>query len=244
VIRSQVRSVDVSALLLRKVDYGEADLVLQMLTNSLGRVSVIARSARASKRRFAGGLEPIHGLRVCLDVPEQGDLYRLRESRLDVPRLQLAASLTALTVAGKALSWVRDTTVIGAEESRIFQACTRFLDVLEEAPPMTPIEADARLAEFGLVLLSPLGWALDLERCVRCGRSCPAASPATLDPRQGGLVCRRCGGGAGHPIDPMLRRRMLESCRDNCQSLLPSDARKVLAIVEATLLTHTGIDTT
>jgi DNA repair protein RecO (recombination protein O) len=237
---SRARGLEASALLLRKIDYGEADLVLQMLTDTLGRVGVIARFARASKRRFAGGVEPIHSLRIVLDEPEQGELYRLRESRPEVPRLRLVTSLTALNVAGKALTWVRETTVVGAKEPGVFSACTRLLDALDHDPPQLQAEANARLAEFGLLLLTHLGWALELERCVRCGRNCPSVSPATVDPRQGGLVCRRCGG-AMHLLDAGLRQRMIASSRGASDSLYTADAATALAIVEATLSAHPGI---
>jgi hypothetical protein len=43
-------------------------------------------------------------------------------------------------------------------------------------------------------LLSDVGYALDLERCVRCGRECPPGKPARVDPARGGLVCASCGG--------------------------------------------------
>ncbi len=239
---SRVRSLEVSALLLRKTDYGESDLVLAVLTDTLGRVGVMARAARASKRRFAGGIEPFHGLCIHLDEPQRGELYRLRETRFDRPRLGLVSNLIALDIAGRALSWVRKTTVPNTPEPNIFAACNRLLDALDHCPPKTASEGEARLSEFGLVLLAALGWALELERCVRCGRACPSLSPATLDPRHGGLVCRRCGG-AKHQLTAELRRRMLAAQRGEHTELLPTDASLVLDIVEATLLAHPGVDT-
>lgn len=52
------RYVDDVALVLRRVDYGEADVILDLLTQTSGRASVFARSARKSTRRFTGGLGP------------------------------------------------------------------------------------------------------------------------------------------------------------------------------------------
>ncbi len=45
-------------------------------------------------------------------------------------------------------------------------------------------------------MLGALGYALDLERCVVCGRECPGDKAACVDPARGGLVCRACGGAA------------------------------------------------
>ena len=46
-----------SAILLRRVDYGDADLILTMFSEDRGKVSVIAKHAKKSRRRFAGILE-------------------------------------------------------------------------------------------------------------------------------------------------------------------------------------------
>ncbi len=45
------------ALLLRRVEYGESDLVLTLLTQKVGKVSALARGARKSSKRFGSALE-------------------------------------------------------------------------------------------------------------------------------------------------------------------------------------------
>ena len=46
-----------SAILIRRRDYGDYDLVLTFFTLSHGKVSLIAKAAKKSTRRFAGVLE-------------------------------------------------------------------------------------------------------------------------------------------------------------------------------------------
>jgi DNA repair protein RecO (recombination protein O) len=241
VSHARARNLEVAALLLRRTEYGESDLVLNVLTDPLGPIGVMARAARASTKRFAGGIEPFHGLLLHLDEPKQGDLYNLRDTQIAVPRMRLVTSLVAMNIAGRALGWVRSTTVPRTPEPGIFRACTQLLDALDEQVPTTTTAGDALLSEFGLLLLTALGWALEFERCVRCGRACPEQSPATLDPRHGGLVCRRCGGGK-HLLSAALRQRMRAASRGDRADLDPSDAAKVLEIVQATLLAHPGVD--
>ena len=74
------------ALLLRRVDYAESDLVLSLFTVELGRISALARGARKSRRRFGGVLEPMHTLEVTLDERPSSELYILRETQRDIPR--------------------------------------------------------------------------------------------------------------------------------------------------------------
>jgi len=58
-------SIKTKALILRSTKYGEADLILQTLTSGGEKLSLLARGAVKSKKRFAGGiLEPTHFVEV------------------------------------------------------------------------------------------------------------------------------------------------------------------------------------
>ncbi|HEV8244483.1 MAG TPA: recombination protein O N-terminal domain-containing protein, partial [Polyangiaceae bacterium] len=59
---AQAKTWDSEALVVRRVEYGDSDLVLGLFTQKLGRISALARGARRSQRRFGGALEIIHTL--------------------------------------------------------------------------------------------------------------------------------------------------------------------------------------
>lgn len=122
------------ALLLNSRAVGESDLILQFLTRDEGRVSLSARGARNSKKRFAGALEPMHELN--LEYEDRGanvDLGVLREARISRPRLGLVSRLSALECAGQALSWIRHALPQRTPEREIWQSCSRLLDALNDA---------------------------------------------------------------------------------------------------------------
>ena len=242
-IRSRQRSHEVGALLLRRTDFGEADLILLVLTDKLGKLSVMARAARKSHKRFVGCMEPFHGLTLNVVEPTQGELYRLQEAKLRKTRLGLVQNLAAMTVAGRALSWVRRSLPLHTSEPDVFASTEKLLDQLDEHPPETTSAGEALLGEFGLLLLYHLGWALELSRCVCCGRVCPEGIPSTLDPRRGGLVCRNCGGGR-YRLSASLRTSMFAASRGRLAELAVSDASAVLDIVEQTLAHHPGVQET
>ncbi|MEZ0390620.1 MAG: DNA repair protein RecO [Pseudobdellovibrionaceae bacterium] len=65
-------SVKTRALILRSTKYGEADLILQALTVGGEKISLLARGALKSKRRFSGGvLEPTHFVELQFKRPLQ-----------------------------------------------------------------------------------------------------------------------------------------------------------------------------
>ena len=49
-------SLTTTAIVLRAVNYGEADRIVTLFGRDTGRLSALARGARKSQRRFAGGL--------------------------------------------------------------------------------------------------------------------------------------------------------------------------------------------
>ncbi|HEY8493863.1 MAG TPA: recombination protein O N-terminal domain-containing protein, partial [Myxococcota bacterium] len=49
--------LDTEALVLRVVDYGESDRIAHLLTPETSRLTVIAKGARRSRKRFPGALD-------------------------------------------------------------------------------------------------------------------------------------------------------------------------------------------
>jgi len=218
------------ALLLRKVEHGETDLVLSFFTEDFGRVSALARGARKSARRFGGSLEPFHTLRVHIDEPPNSDLFVLREAALDSPRVALTSNLDRMDAAGRAIGWVRLASPPRTAEPDVWRELTSLLDRLNADEQSNPRLV---LAEQGLRLLGAFGWGLDLGRCVRCGKPCAEGRAAYVDPVRGGLVCRACGS-ARQKLTGPARARLASL------SLLPEDVDAALALVEDTLKAHAG----
>lgn len=88
-------------IILRKIKYAEADLIIHALSLKGEKVSFIARGALKSKKRFGGGvLEPTHFVTLTYKkAAEQGQLNVLQEAtilndfpglRADYDRLEMA----------------------------------------------------------------------------------------------------------------------------------------------------------
>lgn len=228
------------ALLLRRVDYGESDLVLTLLTRELGKISALARGARKSSKRFGGALEPMHTLAVELDERPGAELFTLVEARLKVARAQLLGSLSALEAAGKALSWVRRAAPPRTPEAEPYAVLSTLLDRLNQSAVGNE-PASVALAEAGLALLAAFGWGIDFERCVRCGRQALPTQSASVDAARGGLVCLRCGG-ARLRLSARAREQMARAAQGEMFVLTPADAASALGVVEAALGAHAGIE--
>jgi DNA repair protein RecO (recombination protein O) len=236
--RSHESAHTTRALLLKRVEYGDADLVLTLFTEKLGRVSALARAARRSQRRFGGALEPLHTLEIRIEDRPRNELSVLREARIVTARPALTRSLERMKTAGRALGWIRAAAPAHTPEPALWILLEKLFD---ELGADDGVEANRALAATGLAMLGALGWGLDLERCVRCGKPCPEGSPALVDPTRGGLVCRSCGG-ARKRLEPKTRERLGRAALTaDPRALEPDDAGLALELVEAALETHAGV---
>jgi DNA repair protein RecO (recombination protein O) len=225
------------ALLLRRVEYGETDLVVTLLTDTIGRVSALARGARKSVKRFGGVLEPMHTLRVAYDDRSGAELVVLREAKLERARPFLITSLERMQAAGQALNWVRKAAPPRTPEPEVWAAIEALLDHLADAKDTS--QPRTLLAASGLRLLSAFGWGIDFERCVSCGKLAAPGQAAALDAARGGLVCRSCGG-ARRRVSGAERAALTAAA--NGADLDDASAALALELVEQALKAHGGID--
>lgn len=70
-----------TGIILRRLDYGEADKIITLLTPDLGQVSAIAKGIRRPKSKLAGGLELFSESNISL-IQTKGELQLIRSARL------------------------------------------------------------------------------------------------------------------------------------------------------------------
>jgi DNA repair protein RecO (recombination protein O) len=231
-----LRHIESDALLVRTVAYGESDIIVTLVTETDGKLSALVRGGRKSTKRVGGALEPVHTIAVKLDDRGQ-DLAVLREARLHRVRARIVSNLEALEAAGTALRWARHLLPPRHAEPRAWETITGLLDALEESeqPPRVA------LAGAALRLLADAGYALDLERCVKCGKECSEGRAAMVDAARGGLVCRACGG-APRAMGAQLRRVARAAQRGERVEMSLAQADALVEMAEEAMAAHTGFD--
>ena len=236
-----MRRVDSTALLVRSVGYGESDLIATFLTRDAGKLACIVRGGKRSQKRFGGALEPIHELVVAIE-DKGAELCVLKEARVERIRHGVTANLEAMEAAGQALRWTRHLCPPRTVEPAAWRSLAALLDALDaRALAGDGLFAREELATFGLRLLTDVGYALELDQCVRCGRPCPEGRPAFLDAASGGIVCSSCGT-ARRILRGGLRGRAAQAQRGEPMKLEPAEASEMIAIVEDIMAAHSGFD--
>lgn len=175
-----------NAFVLRARNYGESDRIVVLLTEGLGKVSAIAKGARRSVRRFAGGaLEPFQELAVRLDRKPAFSLAFLHESRVLATNRVLATDLDAFAWA----SYLTELTEVMTADR---DPCPDLFDLYRDVVARLGHERTEPLAHhFVLGLLERSGWAPDFGICGICAEPVTEYSRPILDARGSGVVCAR-----------------------------------------------------
>jgi DNA repair protein RecO (recombination protein O) len=197
------------ALVLRSVDYGEADRIVTLLTRKHGKLGAVARSARNSKRRFAGALEGFALLDAEIALGS-GELARLQSARVVRVFPTLLGDLERMSVAGALLRLCRDLVPERLADAGLFAEVIGMFEALER-PRVAPA---ALHVAFAVRLLALTGFAPLLAACGGCGKRPAPGRAAEFDPLRGCLVCQACGGAA---------QRLRGSVRDRLIAAMDGD---------------------
>jgi DNA repair protein RecO (recombination protein O) len=231
-----VSRIDSEALVVRTVEFGESDVIATLVTEQVGKVSAVVRGARKGRPRIGGALEPVHTIAVLLE-DKGGDLATLKEARIVRTRTRIAASLESLGAAGSALRWARHLFPPRTPEPVGWRVLVDLLEVLEEGARSPRKE----LARAGLALLGAVGYGLEFDRCVSCGRACPSSKAACIDAARGGLVCRACGG-APSLLSAEQREALRALATGRVNEASEQHAEAALQLIDLALAAHAGLE--
>jgi DNA repair protein RecO (recombination protein O) len=175
------------AILLRRVAYGEADLIVTLLGLDTGRASALARGARKSSRRFPGGLEPgLAGEARLRDRPG-AELMAFESFDARGDRPGLAGDLAKAAHAAYAVELCDRLCPPRQPEKAVFAWLDEFLSRLDKGTATAE-----RLRVFELGLLRALGLGPSLGRCAPCGGEELGDADVGWRPEAGGVFCLDC----------------------------------------------------
>ncbi len=181
--------VATDAVVLHSADYLESSRILRLATREAGVQSVLARGARASKKRFSSAMGLFAEGQAQIRMKPGRDLHTLE--KFDVTRVKpgLAADLGRFTAAS-ALAECVLRIVHDESAPRVYDVLTRSLDVIADAPPDATITA--ALASIWQVV-GEVGFTPAMDTCAECHAPIASDADAMFSHFAGGILCGRCG---------------------------------------------------
>jgi DNA repair protein RecO (recombination protein O) len=213
---------ETEAIVLRTYPLREADLLVTLFTRAEGKVRGVARSAKKSKRRFGGALEPLTYVRAFYEDRERQELVRL--DACEVLESPLATEVTYARSVGLAhVAELLDELLPDREvNDAIFRLTLSVLHVMTGTNLWMPV------TYFELWLTRLVGFLPELTECVICGRSLNG-SRAYFHALADGLMCADDKRLASSEISSESRALAAQMFRAPVESFLATPWPKVQA---------------
>jgi len=178
------------AILLRRVDFGDYDLIITFFTLSKGKISVIAKSAKKSTKRFSGILEIFSVLDVVCSTGRRKGLPVLSEAAIKHPFAGIRADIIKTAYASYWAELINEWTEQNQRQDQLYRLFEYVLQALDQGRKSEA--ALSILFQMRFVALSGL-WP-NLGSCSICQTKIEQIKENSFrfDLVKGGLVCNGC----------------------------------------------------
>lgn len=215
------------AVVLRRMNLGEADRLLTVFSPDLGKFRAVAKGVRRPGSRKAGHLEPFTRVRLLLARGRELDIVTQAEAIELYPGLQ--SDLERLGHAAYMVELLDQFTVEEGGSRGLYDLILEALGALS-----TGGGPEAVVRHFELRLLDLVGYRPELARCLGCGKQIRAQAQF-FSTTAGGVFCPDCGAARDDarpislPVLKVLRHYQRSGLK---QALAPKVSAQVHAEVE------------
>ena len=177
------------AIVLRARDYAESDRIVTLLTLECGKLSGIAKGAKASRHRFERKLEPFSHVNLHFRRRPHGQLvFITRAEAADLAQHVIDDDLAKIALGSYMLELTDALTAEEGEASGAYQILLAGLGALGVG------FADSALRQaFEMRLMRWAGFGLEFGQCRACASiSLDGGAAVYFVLSRGGIVCSRC----------------------------------------------------
>src|SRR5258705_3374643 len=182
--------VSTPAVILQTFRYSETSKIVRLATRDLGVQSAIAKGVMRPRSPFGAALETLSEGVAQLYHRATRDLQTMAAFDVTELRRDLARDLGRFAGAA-ALAEVMLKMAPAAPLPVAYDTFTRALDALASAEPG---QADAVAARWLWLLVGVLGFAPELDACVRDGAAVGGNGGVAFSTAEGGVLCPACAG--------------------------------------------------
>ncbi len=216
-------SLTTDAIVLHAVPYLESSRILRLATREAGVLSVVARGARSSKKRFGSAVDLFAEGQAQILVKPGRDLHALTAFDVTRSRAGLATDLGRFTAASALVECVM-RVVHDEAAPRVYQGVAWGLDAIAESDV-----ADTVALTLGVFwrLISEVGFMPSLDRCAECHAEIPPGADARFSHAAGGVLCPLCAKMApsGRRLPAAARQAISVWLRGDHPAVEPADCR-------------------
>lgn len=175
------------SVVLSRVNYNEADLIVTFLTREHGKISGIAKHGRKSVKRFGNVLTSLSVVELDYTIQRNRDLVRLNHGELIRVYENIALDINRLGLAGYALELVDNFLAPYDPAQEVFDLLLWMLDRLNVGE-----RTDETTLIFLTRILNHAGFGPNVLVCPKCSMKSGEAHDLVLRLEEGGVICKNC----------------------------------------------------
>ena len=175
------------AVVLSKLNYGDTSLIVSLFTKELGRLSAILKGARSPKSKIGTKIDPINYVEIVFYNKDTRDLQIISSADLIKHYSGIKEDLEKLKFAHSVIELIKNLTPEHEQNIRLFNGTVKILSLFESSNELPNLI----FARFFLFFLHEIGYEVQLEKCMSCGRTDLNGLQLSYNFNTG-LLCDRC----------------------------------------------------
>lgn len=181
-----MRTFSSEGIILKRVDFGEADRLVTIFTKNKGKITSLAKGIRRIGSRRSGNVELLN--RAKLSFAQSKSLPILTEAESVQTFSRLKEDLKKVGLAYYLIELVDQFFHDGQESYKTYNLLSEALSFINE---LEMEKAEIIVRAFELKLLSIVGYQPSVQRCVECRKKLQPFGNY-LSPEVGGVLDRSC----------------------------------------------------
>ncbi|MCP3927335.1 MAG: DNA repair protein RecO [Desulfobacterales bacterium] len=175
------------AILIRRLDFGDHDLISTFMTQNFGKITAIGKNAKKSVKRFGGSLELFTESNIVITKGKRKDILFLQEAYLEKPNTNIRKSISKTAYASYFSEIVNLWMEENFKQASVFRLLSHSLCGLDTKTIPAEISIFFQVQFLKLAGISP-----ELTKC-RCTELEDIETPQfTFSLNKGSIICKNC----------------------------------------------------
>lgn len=178
------RDIKVNGIILKKVPFRETSIILEVFTDELGKISVIAKGIRKEKDKNTGLTEILNELELVLYKNPNSELYILKSANLMKAHL-FDSNFKCNILMNAAVEIYRQLIIQNEDSGKMYELLSKYLEYIKEIE----VNGIAIFWRFLLRVFVLLGIDFNITNCMICHKK---QNLFAYYPHKHGFICNEC----------------------------------------------------
>lgn len=176
-------SFKTSGIVIKRMNFGEADRILTILTERLGKIKAIAKGVRKIKSKMAGSLEPY--MLIDFELHEGKTFYIITGASISARYKNIHSDIKKTAKVYFVGELIDKFLEENQKANNVFEISLQILQAIED------YERSLQIVAYQLKIIEAAGFKPELNYCLHCKKKLIAGNNF-WDHIEGGVICQIC----------------------------------------------------